>query len=600
MFIFQHIGVYMRRYRLYVLAVVLFLLLAKVCNLAVPMFIKEVVNNLGQNPLHAPIFLILAYASMRYLAYFLDECASWLFAPVTEKMIQELSLHVFAYLQKLSVSFHLKKQSGRLHRDIDRGSKGIRSLVSYSIYRILPTIIEITMVLSWLWLQYAWYYGVIVASAIFIYSVYTFKITEWRSSFRKKMNALDSQVSQNTHDALLNFETIKYFDNEGEEVQRYGRDLAELSQATIKNDRTLSILDAGQQLIISISLMAILTLASLDVQSKAITLGDWVLMNSLMLQVYTPLVFLGMMYREMRQALTDSQTLFALLEEKIDVQDAPDAPDLHVAQSPCIRFEDIHFSYDDKRPILKGLDFTVESGTTTAIVGHSGCGKSTLTRLLFRFYDPQQGQIYINDVAIDAVTQASLRKNIAIVSQDTVLFNDTLAYNIRYGHIHADDATWQQAAHLAQLDDFVKQLDIGYDVRVGERGLKLSGGEKQRVAIARALLKNAPILILDEATSALDSKTEQSIQQAFMNLSANRTSLVIAHRLSTIVHAQQILVMDKGFIVERGTHETLLAQKGLYHKMWQQQQKKEAKDQSEHSQLMGDAENSMPSSLLEV
>ncbi len=597
--LFKKISAYFLAYPWHLAITVGLLILAKLSNLGVPILIKEVINHLTQIinikdealsqsalMVSLPLGLIIAYVTCRFLAYLFDEICGWVFAHVTENTLQAISLDVFKHLLNLSLTFHLHKQGGRLHREIDRGSRGIRSLVSYSLYRIFPTFLEIGIVLTWLLTQYRFWYAVVVFIALTLYITYTFVVTEWRGAFRKRMNELDNQVSQNTYDALLNYETIKYAGNEKLEAERYAKQMKELSHATIHNDRSLSALDFGQQVIICISLVTILVMAAYDIQAKNISLGDFVLINALMLQLYTPLFFLGMMYREIRQALLDTTRLFELLQEPIEIKDATQNIVLNTT-SPSIAFKNINFSYDEKRQILKGVDFEVPAGTTTAIVGHSGSGKSTLTKLLFRFYEIKDYQnnigdiksgIYINDINIKNISQESLRKHMAVVAQDTVLFNDTLAYNIRYGKPDASDAEYIAASQAADLHGFAQHLSHGYNTMVGERGLKLSGGEKQRVAIARALLKQAPILILDEATSALDSKTEHAIQQAFHRLSLNRTTIIIAHRLSTITHAEQIIVMDKGSIIERGTHQELLDKHGTYAHMWQVQSKKHKKN----------------------
>ncbi len=572
--LFKRIAPYFLKYPWHIAITLTFLLLAKVTNLLVPIALKKVVDALSApNIVLIPILLIIAYGSFRFLAYLFDEICSWIFTHVTEKTLQAISLDVFKHLQSLSLTFHLNRQSGRLHREIDRGSRGIRSLVSYSLYRILPTIIEIAIVLLWLITQYAFWYAVVVCVALILYISYTFIITEWRTSFRKYMNELDNKVSQHTYETLLNYETIKYFGNEELEAQRYDKQLKKLSLATINNDRTLSALDFGQQLIISISLIAILLLGAFDLQNKNISLGDWVLINSLMLQLYVPLVFLGVMYREIRQALTDTTRLFEILEQPVDIQDQINPITLS-SKNPNISFKNVVFRYDKKRQIINNISFNIASGTTTAIVGHSGCGKSTLTKLLFRLYDIENGEILINGINIKHLSQKSLREHMAIVAQDTILFNDSLEYNIKYGKPQANHEEFQYACKASNIDSFASQLTNGYQTIVGERGLKLSGGEKQRVAIARALLKQASILVLDEATSALDSKTEQNIQQALFKLSNNCTTLVIAHRLSTIIHAQQIIVMDKGAIIEIGTHNELLQKNGIYAHMWEVQSKK--------------------------
>lgn len=576
----RHLWPYFKQYRYFILVIFSLLIISKLFNIYVPISLQKMIDTLNQTKTittqltYIPLYWVIMYAMCRYLGYLTDWLAYLWFTPHAEKIVKEISLKVYTHIQNLSVSFHLKKQSGKLHREFDRGSKGIRLFINYAFFRILPTLLEITLVISWLAYQNKWYYSAIVSVALFLYAIYTFKMTEWRGNLRKRMNQLENQVSQNTHDGLLNFETIKYFDNEGAQIARYEKDLDELAKATIKDDKGIAYLDAGQQLIIAISLVAILGLATQEVLAGTLTIGQFVLLNALILQMYQPLIFLGVMYREIRQAVIDIQNLFALLDEVCDVKDKNHAIDLSLNEPPSIHFKQVCFGYDKHREILHKIDFTIEAGTTTAIVGHSGCGKSTLTRLLFRFYDldeEQGGDILIDGQSIKNYTQASLRQHLSIVSQDTVLFNDTLEYNIRYGKPNSDIDTWQQASHLAQLDNWVKHLGHGYQTMVGERGLKLSGGEKQRVAIARALLKNTPILVLDEATSALDSKTEASIQQAFNTLSQNRTTLIIAHRLSTIAHAKQIIVMGAGKILEQGNHETLLAKQGIYYNMWQAQ-----------------------------
>jgi ATP-binding cassette, subfamily B, heavy metal transporter len=585
--LFKHIVPYFLAYPWHLAITILFLVLAKVSNLGVPIILKQVINQFN-NPLLVPVWLIVAYGTCRFLAYLFDEICSWIFAGVTERTLQTISLDVFKHLHALSLSFHLNKQSGRLHREIDRGTRGIRSLVSYSLYRIFPTFLEIGIVLTWLLATYKVWYAVVVLSALVLYVLYTFKVTEWRTHIRHRMNELDNQVSQSSHETLLNYETIKYFGNEKLEADNYYSRLKTLSKSTIANDRALSLLDFGQQLIIASSLIIVLLISAFDVYHKVITLGDWVLINSLMLQLYSPLFFLGVMYREIRQAITDTDRLFDLLKEPIEIKDAVNAIELN-EQNPSISFRNIEFGYDEKRQIIKNISFDIKAGTTTAIVGHSGCGKSTLTKLLFRFYDvanqhnkqdnKQDNGIYINNINIKNIKQHSLRQHIGMVAQDTILFNDTLAYNIKYGKPDCTQEQYINAANDADLHNFAMQLSDGYDTIVGERGLKLSGGEKQRVAIARALLKQAPILVLDEATSALDSKTELAIQDALHRLSSNRTTLIIAHRLSTITHASQIIVMDKGSIIERGTHSELLDMDGVYAHMWKVQSKKMIKQE---------------------
>jgi len=466
-----------------------------------------------------------------------------------------------------------------MSRDIERGTRAIQSLVSYSLYSIIPTLLEFALVLGYFALEYDAWFAIITLVALIVYIVFTVLITEWRTHLRRTMNDMDSKANQKAIDSLLNFETVKYFGNEGYEARRYDESLTQYQAAALRSQRSLSILNLGQQGIIAIGLVLILWRATQGVVDGSMTLGDLVLVNTLMIQLYIPLNFLGVLYREIKQSMTDLDKMFTLLHSGKEVQDAPGAPPLlihHGDRGPEVRFEHVSFHYDANRPILHDISFIIAPGTTTAVVGRSGAGKSTLARLLFRFYDVREGAILIDGQNIQKVQQHSLRQAIGIVPQDTVLFNDTLAYNIAYGKPGASRDEIHSAASSAQMDQFISQLPNGYDTQVGERGLKLSGGEKQRVAIARTLLKKPAMLIFDEATSALDSKTEQALQAELASLSRHHTTLVIAHRLSTIVHAHQILVMDQGRIIERGTHRELLAQGGAYAQMWNMQKKDDA------------------------
>ena len=522
-----------------------------------------------------PIALIFGYGALRLASSLFTELREFLFSKVTQHAVRKIAIEVFEHLHSLSLRFHLARQTGGVSRDIDRGSRGIQSLISYSLYSIVPTIIEFSLVLIYLGWNYDWMYAAITFTALVCYIIYTVKVTEWRTQYRRKMNEMDTSANQKAIDSLLNFETVKYFGNEKFEASRYDTFLASYQEAAIQSQRSLAVLNIGQQIIIVIGLIAILWRAILGVEAGLLTLGDLVLINTLMIQLYIPLNFLGVIYREIKQALLDMDNMFSLLGKDREIQDKPSAQALQLVEpklGPKVVFDQVNFFYDPNRPILKNVQFEILPGTTTAVVGRSGSGKSTLARLLFRFYDVQSGSILIDDQPIKEIQQASLRKAIGIVPQDTVLFNDSIGYNIAYGNPTASQLEITQAAKAAQIDEFIMSLPDGYQTAVGERGLKLSGGEKQRVAIARTLLKDPALLIFDEATSALDSKTEKAIQAEINKLTSNRTALIIAHRLSTIVHAEQILVMSAGEIVERGTHEQLIALQGQYAQMWSMQQ----------------------------
>jgi ATP-binding cassette subfamily B protein len=550
--------------------------LAKVANLGIPITLKKIIDDLSPNPtlqvaLAVPILMLIAYGVLRISQTLFNEVRQIVFFRVAENAARVMSLQVFNRLHSLSLRFHLGRQTGGLTRDIERGTRGVRSLIGFSFMTIIPTLIEIVMVLGFLWVKYDIVFFAITGAALFCYIIYTVGITEWRTQYRKRMNELDSHANQKAVDSLLNFETVKYFNNEKFEAKRYDEGLGQFRDAAIESQRSLSALNFGQQIIISVALIAILWYTTRGVVDGHLTIGDLVLVNTLMLQLYVPLNNLGVMYRELKQSLTDVDKMFDLLQSSPDIADQPNARELMVSQGR-IEFQHVNFSYTDARSILHDISFTVEPNTTTAIVGKSGAGKSTISRLLFRFYDIQSGDIRIDGQSIAQVTQLSLRSNIGIVPQDTVLFNDTLGYNIAYGKPDANEAQVRAAADAAHLTDFLKRLPEGLDTAVGERGLKISGGEKQRVAIARTLLKNTPILVFDEATSALDSHAEKAIQSAFDEAAQNRTTLIVAHRLSTIVHADQILVMNDGRITERGTHSELLKRRGEYAAMWAAQQ----------------------------
>lgn len=573
---------YLLEYRFRVLIALSCLIAAKVTNLGIPIVLKDLIDSLNINVnspqalLVVPLGIIVAYGFLRIFASVFTELREALFAKVTQNAVRKVALQVFEHLHSLALSFHLARQTGGVSRDIERGTRGIQSLISYSLYSILPTLIEFCLVLGYLAYSYDIWFAAITLVALVLYIVFTVVVTEWRTHFRRTMNDMDSKANQKAIDSLLNFETVKYFGNEAFEASRYDENLLRYQSAAVKSQKTLAVLNLGQQIIIAVGLMLILWRATVGVVNGTMTLGDLVLVNTLMIQLYIPLNFLGVIYREIKQSLTDMDRMFSLLNTDKEIADSPDAKTLQIEnhdRGPDVRFERVSFHYDAKREILRDVSFNIPAGTITAVVGQSGAGKSTLARLLFRFYDVQSGKILIDGQNIQDVTQASLRKAIGIVPQDTVLFNDTIGYNIAYGNPSATIEEVQEAARAAQIDSFIKRLPEGYDTQVGERGLKLSGGEKQRVAIARTLLKKPAMLIFDEATSALDSKTERAFQEELLSLAKNRTTLIIAHRLSTIIHADQILVMDHGQIVEHGTHEELLAVKGKYAEMWQMQER---------------------------
>ena len=578
---------YVLKYPLRVTLAMSCLILAKVSNIGIPIILKHLIDDLSFAPndpkryLIFPLSLIFAYGLLRLASSIFTELREFLFAKVTQNAIRQIAIEVFQHLHAMSLRFHLGRQTGGVSRDIDRGSRGIQSLISYSLYSIVPTCIEFLIVLIYLGWNYDWIFAGITFVAIAFYILFTVKVTEWRTKYRRKMNEMDTSANQKAIDSLLNFETVKYFGNESFETKRYDTFLVSYQEAAIKSQKSLAVLNIGQQCIIVTGLIAILWRAVVGVEDGRLTLGDLVLINTLMIQLYIPLNFLGVIYREIKQALLDMGNMFGILSKNKEVEDIPNAQALELSNQtlgPTINFSDVYFAYESNRAILKGVSFEIKAGTTTAVVGHSGSGKSTLSRLLFRFYDIQSGKITIDGQDISKFQQSSLRKLIGIVPQDTVLFNDTIGYNIKYGKPDSSQEEIENAARTAHIHDFIMSLPDGYKTPVGERGLKLSGGEKQRVAIARTLLKNPALVIFDEATSALDSKTENAIQTEIDKLTVNRTSLVIAHRLSTVINAEQILVMDDGKIVERGTHEALIQLQGKYSEIWYLQQK-EAKEQ---------------------
>ena len=597
---------YLWRYKWRVIAALTFMVGAKVANVGVPLLLKQLVDTMNPNLvsgtqalLVVPVALLIGYGLLRLSTSLFTELRELVFAKATEGAARSISLEVFRHLHALSLRFHLERQTGGMTRDIERGTRAVRTLIGFTLFNIAPTLIEMALVLTLLAVKFDAWFAWITVAALILYITYTITVTEWRTKFRIKMNEMDGQAHTRAIDSLLNYETVKYFNNEEFEAKRYDENLEKFRAASVKSQTTLSMLNTGQQLIIATALVAMLWRATQGVVDGRMTLGDLVMVNAFMIQLYIPLNFLGVIYREIKQSLTDLDKMFTLLEREREIADTPGAQALQILKkemqntpiasvfnastainniansivtSPDISFHNVHFAYEPSRPILHGISFTVPAGKTVAVVGPSGAGKSTLARLLFRFYDVQKGIIAIAGQDIKTVTQTSVREAIGIVPQDTVLFNDTVAYNIAYGRPGATQAQVEEAAKSARIHDFINSTPLGYQTMVGERGLKLSGGEKQRVAIARTLLKNPPILIFDEATSALDSANERAIQAELQSVAQNKTTLVIAHRLSTVVDAHEILVMDAGHIVERGNHAQLLAMNGAYARMWALQQ----------------------------
>jgi len=568
---------YVWQWRGRVLLALGFLVSAKVANIGVPLVLKQLVDALDLKPgdprvaLAVPVALLVGYGALRVSITLFTELREFLFYPVAARIARRVSLEAFEHLLGLSLRFHLERQTGGVSRDIERGSRSIQSLLNYTIYNILPTLVEITLVISLLSAKFDIWFAAITFGALVAYIGFTITVTEWRTHFRRAMNEQDSKANTRAIDALINYETVKYFSNERFEQERYDVNLHRLEQASIKSQTSLSVLNLGQSLIIATAVTLLVWRATLGVVGGTMTLGDLVLVNALMIQLYIPLNFLGVIYREIKQSMTDMEKMFALLGQHREIADAPNAVPLQ-PHGAAVRFEHVRFGYDADREILHDVSFEIPAGKTVAVVGPSGSGKSTLARLLFRFYDVNAGRILIDGQDVREVTQASLRQSIGIVPQDTVLFNDTVEYNIAYGRTNAGRGEVEAAAKAAHIHNFIVSTPKGYDTMVGERGLKLSGGEKQRVAIARTLLKNPPLLIFDEATSALDSANERAIQAELKSAARNKTALVIAHRLSTVIDAHQILVMEQGRILERGTHAELLAAGGRYAQMWRLQQ----------------------------
>ena len=584
--------------KLRVLGSLFLLLAAKLATIAVPFTFKWATDALaghGTAPvaasdwllwaIAAPIAMTIAYGGMRVLMAAFTQLRDGLFAKVAMHAVRRLAYRTFVHMHELSLRFHLERKTGGLTRVLERGRNGIETIVRMVILQLSPTIVELALIIVVLMWQFDWRYVAVISITIALYMTYTYSATEWRIGIRRRMNDSDTDANVKAIDALLNYETVKYFSAEEREAARYDRAMARYEEASVRSYTSLAVLNAGQAVIFTFGLAAVMVMCAIEIRSGTKTVGDFVLINAMMIQLYQPLNFMGMVYREIKQAITDIEIMFTILARDPEIKDVAHAPQLKVT-SGTIRFENVSFAYDPVRPILKGISFEVPAGRTVAVVGPSGAGKSTISRLLFRFYDLSGGRILIDDQDIARVTQKSLRQAIGMVPQDTVLFNDTIRYNIRYGRWEATDAEVEEAARLAQIDPLIRIAPKGYETEVGERGLKLSGGEKQRVAIARTILKGPPILVLDEATSALDSHTEKEIQDALERVSRNRTTLVIAHRLSTIVGADEIIVLDDGEIVERGTHHALLTKNGLYASLWNRQ--REAEEAREKLALAGE------------
>ena len=589
-----------RDLKLRVIGAMVLLLAAKLATISVPFTFKWAIDALaggGSAPVAAsqwlvwalavPVAMTIAYGGMRILMAALTQLRDGLFAKVAMHAVRRLAFRTFVHMHELSLRFHLERKTGGLTRVLERGRNAIETIVRMVILQLSPTIIELALIVGVLMWQFDWRYVLAIMITVTVYMTYTYHATEWRIGIRRRMNDSDTDANIKAIDSLLNYETVKYFSAEQREAERYDKSMARYEDASVKAYTSLAVLNAGQAVIFTFGLAAAMVMCAYEIQAGTKTVGDFVLINAMMIQLYQPLNFMGMVYREIKQAVTDIELMFSILAREPEIKDVAGAAPLNVT-SGTIRFENVHFAYEPERGILKGISFDVPAGKTVAVVGPSGAGKSTISRLLFRFYDLAGGRILIDGQDIARVTQASLRQAIGMVPQDTVLFNDTIRYNIRYGRWEASNTEVEEAARLAQIDGLIRLAPKGYETEVGERGLKLSGGEKQRVAIARTILKAPPILVLDEATSALDSHTEKEIQDALERVSKGRTTLVIAHRLSTIVGADEIIVLDQGEIVERGTHFALLDANGLYASMWNRQ--REAEEAREKLALAGEAE----------
>ena len=559
------------------------LVMAKLANVGVPIVLKNIVDAFEQareQALVLPIGLLMVYGALKLSSSLFNELRDVVFARVRFRAMRRLSTRVLTHLHQLSLSYHLGRQSGAVSRDLERGTRSIATILNYLVFSVIPVLVEFTLVAAVLLTKYELIFTLVTFGTVLVYIGFTFAITEWRMDYRRRMNVLDSSANTQAFDSLLNYETVKYFGNERLELDRYDNTLAEWEDVAVKSQSSMSLLNFGQGSIIAVGVTIIMAYAAQGVVNGSMSIGDLVLVNAFMLQLFIPLGFLGIVYRQIKYALADMDLVFKLLERKPEITDAPGAPPL-VLNKGAVRFEGVGFHYQPERAILHEVDFRIDPGEKVAVVGHSGAGKSTLARLLFRFYDPQQGRILIDDQDIRGVLQDSLRSAIGVVPQDTVLFNDSIRYNLAYGRPDATEDEVRRAAELAHIADFIARLPDGWETLVGERGLKLSGGEKQRVAIARAILKRPRILIFDEATSSLDSRTEQAIQQTLAEVSEDHTTLVIAHRLSTVVDADRILVMDQGRVIEQGAHRSLLSQGGTYAAMWELQQREREVDQQE-------------------
>ena len=571
--VLKSLAPYVWDFKYRVVAALVLLTLAKAANVTVPLVLKEVVDSLAPKDqlLLLPLALLLGYGALRLCAVLFAELRDVVFVKVTRRATRRIALKVFRHLHDLSLRFHLERHTGGISREIERGTRGISTLLTYSLFSIIPVILEFGFVAAILLDRFDWRFAAITFSAVFLYLVYTFFVSEWRMNIRREANGWDTRSNSHAVDSLLNYETVKYFNNEEYEARRYDSFLQEYERADVKTETSLGLLNIGQSVIIAIAVTSLMILTSQGVVSQNLTIGDLVLVNGLLIQLYIPLNFMGMVYREIKQAFIDMNNMFSLLDTRRDIVDRSDCIPME-SPRPSVEFKNVSFSYDGKRHTLSDVSFTIPFGKTVAVVGESGSGKTTLARLLFRLYDVDEGAIHLDGIDIRNYSQVSYRKSIGVVPQDTVLFNNTLGFNIRYGDPACNSEDLDRVVRLAQLEKFIQSLPEGYETTVGERGLKVSGGEKQRISIARAILKNPPIMVFDEATSSLDSGSERQIQLALDDVSKDRTTLVIAHRLSTIIHAHEIVVLNAGKVIERGTHDDLLESEGQYAYMWYMQQ----------------------------